>query len=74
MKEDIRGLLPLVLRPKDVSEALDVSLDYARQLFHSPGFPSITTSQIQIRSIYHALDQYPRTGLSMLPSMALIIM
>ncbi len=50
MKEDIRGLLPLVLRPKDVSEALDVSLDYARRLFHSPGFPSVTIGKRRVVS------------------------
>lgn len=48
MKEDIRDLLPLVLRPKDVSEALDVSLDYARRLFHSPGFPSVTIGKRRV--------------------------
>jgi len=50
MKEDIRDLLPLVLRPKDVSEALDVSLDYARRLFHSPGFPSVTIGKRRVVS------------------------
>ena len=48
MKEDVRGLLPLVLRPKDVSEALDVSLDFARRLFHTPGFPFITMGKRKV--------------------------
>lgn len=50
MREDIRRFLPLVLRPKDVSEALDVSLDYARRLFHSPGFPSVTIGKRRVVS------------------------
>lgn len=50
MKEDIRGLLPLVLRPKDVSEALDVSLDYARRIFRDPCFPSITIGKRKVIS------------------------
>lgn len=48
MKEDICDLLPLVLRPKDVSEALDVSPDYARRLFHTPGFPFITMGKRKV--------------------------
>lgn len=41
MKRDIQSVLPLVLRPKDVSEALGVSIDYARRLFHHTSFPSV---------------------------------
>ncbi len=48
MKEDIHDLLPLVLRPKDASEALGVSIDYARRLFHTPGFPSVTIGKRRV--------------------------
>ena len=48
MKDNIRYLLPLVLRPKDASEALGVSIDYARRLFHSPGFPSVTIGKRRV--------------------------
>ena len=50
MTEDIHDLLPLVLRPKDASEALGVSIDYARRLFHSPGFPSIAIGKRRVIS------------------------
>ena len=50
MKDDIHDLLPLVLRPKDVSEALDVSPDYARRLFRSPGFPSMRIGKRKVIS------------------------
>ena len=50
MTEDIHDLLPLVLRPKDASEALGVSIDYARRLFHSPGFPSIAIGERRVIS------------------------
>ncbi len=33
--EEIKVTLPLFLRPKDVSEVLGVSLNFARQLFRS---------------------------------------
>ena len=48
MKEDIHDLLPPVLRPKDASEALGVSIDYARRLFHTPGFPSVTIGKRRV--------------------------
>lgn len=48
MTEDIHDLLPLVLRPKDASEALGVSIDYARRLFHTPGFPSVTIGKRRV--------------------------
>ena len=40
--ESVLGLLPLVLRPSDVSAALGVSIDYARALFRSGDLPVIT--------------------------------
>ena len=48
MKDNARDVLPLVLRPKDASEALGVSIDYARRLFHTPGFPSVTIGKRRV--------------------------
>lgn len=48
MKDSARDVLPLVLRPKDAAEALGVSIDYARRLFHSPGFPSVTIGKRRV--------------------------
>ncbi len=39
MNFDITEALPLVLHPKDVSDALGVSIDYARYLFRSGTLP-----------------------------------
>lgn len=41
MMHDVTELLPLFLRPRDVSKALGVSIDYARRLFRENAFQTV---------------------------------
>ena len=48
MMTDITELLPLFLKPRDVSKALGVSIDYARRLFRENAFPTITIGRRRV--------------------------